>query len=173
MSISRAYKDIIEERNTPEFTEYMTAIFKYKDEFKRWKQIKRLKLNLSENPLERLQHFEAQERFKRECRIYAAAKDKYESFRIKKRLGNMSIEKIASMLDIVIPTSMEDLIREAKTIAPIVTMTDEQSEIIKAELLKNAQKSESTKEQFLTKTEVNESTQDYQGINPFRDEDEE
>jgi hypothetical protein len=148
MSLSKAYKDIVAERNTPEFQEYMVALFKYKDECKRFNAVKRV-LKDKDSAMERLQLFDAQHRHRKACQVFYAARKVYESHRIKMRIGSLSEYDLQRLLEIEIPQSLTAIVSEGQQVAPIVTMTEEQRQSIIHGAMESEKRSRTARESFI------------------------
>lgn len=100
----------------PEYQEYLVAWALYSKEKREYPKFKRLGLDKSENPLERLRAFERKEKNSKVCKDFYAAKRKYETAYAKTRLKERGIEltelnelTISQALEINAPVTFEEI----------------------------------------------------------------
>jgi uncharacterized protein VirK/YbjX len=152
MSYSKAYKDIQEARATPEYQEYLVALLRYSQETKKWRRLKRLLDPDSDNLMERLQYYDAQRLHSKECSEYQKARNKYEAFRLKHTLKDLTPSHVMKMLGEKVALSLGDMVEEARQASVASTVTDEQFETIKNAAL--AKTSVSVKDRFISNTDT-------------------
>jgi len=158
MSLSKAYQDIVEIKNSPEYQEYLLALIKNKDEAKRWHRIRKSLNPDSEDVTEQLQYFQADRRHRKACAEFAEVRVRYEQFRIKRSLKNISPKELLRMLGEKIPLTMDDLIQEQKQAAIAQSISNDEFETIKNAALPNSESNETTKERFLNDKKKNDPT---------------
>jgi hypothetical protein len=143
----------------PEYVKYVEALTRYQQVCRRYSKVPK-EFRFSSDPLQQLQFFREKELYITECKRFHAARNEWIKFKAEQKLGtDLTPEKVAELLRLEIPSTMTELIKDAKQNAIASTFKDGELERLKQEVIDRAnakaledEKQQTTRERFQSST---------------------